>query len=1182
MIDSTPTCDQLPRLGPPTALGGGSMALVERAALADDWCGLAAGSEVVVKHLPPDALGVAELTAALRAEGALGLELRHKDIVRTLALVEDPDAGPHILFEWIPGATLDDVIARGPLPEPLVRDLGAHTAAALAAMHAAGYAHADLKPENLRLDRRGRTRLLDLGLATPLERGANAPGHDPGSLAWMSPERREGGRPTAAADVFALGLVLYAATTGSPPPARPRGSAPPRPSAAAPRLTPFFDELVAATLAWDPAERPTAAELRDAFESGESGTWWQARAWVEPEPRVDAGEAMPEPQGPTLPELSRAPVAFGQVPLVGRDAELRRLAYLAIEAFAGRPAASPLLLYGPEGSGKWQLVHEFATHARRGPEPPLLLAGRMTTMREARPYGTLIGLLRSWLGLGTGQRPGPEHLAVLEGLLPPRGVGTLVGVLDPAHEGRIEGSVSTALIDWILNLAAEEPLIVFLDELQEAGPETLRLVQNLSAAVSKSTRPLRLFLVLGERDDLVEEPSAELRAVAAVSMALGPIDEDAVSELVRRRFDSATPRLALARVLWQRSRGNPGLVEELVAGLEQSGSAERLPDGRLHLVVDPKSMPLPSSLRQSIQERFSRLDPGRRALLAHMATLAGRLDARILRRAFRGLANVDLTSAFADLTRQGWLVAHGDHFRFARPALREAVIAALGDGTARRLHREAATGMAPRPGERASVGGSIRRAWHLREAGLFPELLSALRPTIQVLLHRGQPQRIATLTNWGLEALEEMEAASGELSAEHQDLRVHLLELAAASAGRLGQRARERELLDSLADLGLDADSDPTRATRIYLLHARHARATSSFGLAKGLLKNALDFARRAGRRRLEAEAQVLLALTLADVGDLEGAEEAGEEARSIAEGFASDDPTDLAAAHLALGMVAVLSGRPDRALRQVDRALSLGRRSKKGLPARLKAASHLMRARTWRDLGRPGRARGSATKALEIATYAHERVLEVEAAARLGGLLVDAGKTEEAEARLRDALRLAQEIEDRRGATLARLYLGTLIAEESEGKGAEELARAARDAGELRLYRSQAMALAIEARVHLIRAKLAGGAEGATSPDASKELDEAEQRSAKAHELLERHGAELRDGIVITGTRALVLHHLGRGSQARGLVRNLRRVMRRSSQAIEDTATRRLHRNATTSLLGQVLSAEGPIFPRG
>ena len=1161
--------DRLPALGAGTCLEGGSMAVVERAPLAEPWGGLEAGQDVVVKRLGAGQVADEAAAAALRREGRLGLELAHPDVARTLACVEDPGLGPVLVFEFIPGVTLDELVAAGPVPEPLTRRLGRRVATALAHLHAAGWAHADVKPENLRLDRRGRARLLDLGLVTPLaDRGDPPPDHDPGSLAWLPPERLEGAPPTSAADVYALGRVLFNAVTGVAPPPRAPGSPPPRPSSTAPRVTPFLDELVGAALAWDPADRPTAAELAEALAGGESSAWWQARAWSD----------APRPAG----------VSFGAVPLVGRDTELARLAELAAAAFAGAPGATPLHLLGPEGSGKWQLVHEFATHARRGPRPPLFLAGRMTAMREARPYGTILGLLHAWLGLGSGQRPGPEHLAALAELLPPRGAATLEGVLDPAHEGAIEGSVSTALVDWLLALGAERPLIVLLDELQEAGRETRALLGKLGAALAERREAALPFVVLGERDDLADEPDAARAAVVPVTLTLGPLDGAAVEELVRRRFDSGSPRLALARVLMDRSRGNPGLLEELLIGLEASGAAERRSDGRLHLVVAPDSLPMPGSLRQSIAERFRRLDPGQRALLAHMATLAGRLDSAILRRAFPSLANVDLTSALASLARQGWLEAQGAWFRFARPALREAVLGALAPQVVRRLHREAARGLAPRPGERASVGGAIRRAWHLREADLPRELLATLRPVIRLLLERGQPQRTATLTDWGLAAVDTLEreaaADGGELEPDLRDLRLTLLELAAASAGRMGRRADERAHLDRLAELGLD--SDDSRTARIYLLHARHARGTSSYGLALGTLKNALDFARRAGRPRLEIESLVLLALTEADAGLLDRARAHAEEAHELAAGRPVDDPDDLASTHLALARVAVLSGRPDRALAQVDRALALGRRHRPGLQARLKAASHLMRARTWRDLGRPARARGSAAKALEIAQHAHERVLEVEAMARLGGLLVDAGLTEEAEARLREALRLAAEIEDHRGKTLARLYLGTLIAEEHDGEGADELARAAADAHDLGLWRTEAMALAIEARVHLLRAGVMGRdvrGSGSTValPDAD-ELAAAERCSARALTLLERHGAELRDGIVITGTRAMVLHHADGGDLAQPLVRTLRRTMRAANQAIEDVPTRRMHRQATTALLEQVLSPEGPLFPRG
>lgn len=1130
------------------------MAKVERARLLAPFAGLEAGQEVVLKTLDPSASS--ELKDALIQEGRLGLELRHAALVRTLSVLPDFEGAPAIVFEWIPGESLAELIARGRIPEPLVRRIGVDVGNALAALHAAGWTHNDVKPENLRLDCSGAARLLDLGLATRWENPDIT--HTPGSLTWMAPERRAGQKPTPAADVYALGLVLFQSATGVLP------SLPvPRPSSLAPRLSPFFDELVAGPLARRPNLRPSAAELAERCEAGEGSPWWRAHQAEERGPGTVTGRTE-------------------DWPIFGREKELAVLDRLAQAAFAPQATARPgaLLLRGHEGIGKWELVSEFAARARRRTPPPLFLAIRANRMREARPLGTLLELLRSWLGLSQDRAPRADHIESLARLLPPKGAETLASVLDPAEGTFVPGSVSMALVDWLAALSEESPLCLFLDELQEAGPDTRRVALQL-ADVARDPK-CRMMLVLGERDDLLTPPDKGLEKRAGEFMRLGPISEQALASFVRTRFRTDAPLLRLTRVLMRHSRGNPGLLSELMHTIESSGAARPTKAGKLQLFVQPEHLPLPVSLHASIKARFEGLDRPSRTLLARLAVLGGRLTPEVLQRAFPSLREVDLTSRLAELARLGWLVSYGDHFRFARPAQSEVIRASLDAKTLERLHLEAAEGLAPRPGERASVTTGIRRAWHLREAHRPRALVEAVRPVIRSLVARGQPQRIATLADWGLEALTELDRRPEGLDAGDQDLLLNLLELAADAAGRLGKRERERELLDRLADLDTDPERDPTRTARIYLLHGKYARATAAFGLARGLLKNALEFARKAGRGHLEAEALVQLARVQAEIGDLDHARELSAAALELF----GDDVPGRAATLIAQAQIEILSARPDLALTFIDEALALGRRDQgrgaTGLPVALKAEAHLARARIWRDLGRPARALGSAEKALELAAHAQERVLEVEASARLGGLLVVTGREDLAEAQLRDALLISEEIEDRRGACLARLWLGTLLAERKEGMGAEELALSSEEAGRIGLFRTQAMALAIDARVHLVRARKEFEKRGKPNAASKLALSAAEDLSLRAKALLERHGAEQRDHIVIHGTRAMLLFQTERQEEAKQSVRELRRAMRRANQKISDTMLRHLHRGATTRLLQSVLSPEGPVFPRG
>ena len=1130
------------------------MARVERAVLELDYAGLEAGDGVVLKSIDPNS--PESLRAAFEREGRLGLRVRHPNLVRTLAVMPDFEGAPAIVQRYVAGRTLADLCAEGPLPEPLARRLGAHIAGALAALHAEGFAHNDVKPSNIVVTIAGGDAvLLDLGLATEVHAGIDArSSHDPGSLEWMAPERRAGRPPSPPADVYSLGLVLFHAATGAPLEQVGR-----LPSTLAPRLSPFFDALLGALLDPRANQRLTAAEVAELAAAGEASAWWRERA----------------------ASSSHIATAFAQDPVwpsLGRERELGILRRFAVHAM--RPDTSPgvLSLVGPEGSGKWQLMTHLAAELRRGVVPPLFLAVRATPMREARPHGALLELLRLWLGLPHGSAPTADHVAALRRLLPPKGADTLLFVLGFTDETVIPGSVTQALTDWLAALAEERPLLLFLDELHDAGRDTQRVIAALAARAAERDAGMTLMLVLAERDDLPRPPSPERAELADEVLRLGPIDLDAVKRFVSARFAPSAPRLRVARVLMERSRGNPGLLRELMQTLEASGAVRTGVGGKLELIVAPEELPLPYSLRATIKERFLAMNRRVRTLLARLAVLGGRLTPEVIRRAFPGLRDVDLTSRLTHLERLGWLSAHGDHFRFARPAQPEVIRAALSKATLAHLHEQAAAGLAPRPGEPASITLGIRRAWHLREAGASRSLVETVRPLVSALVTRGQPQRVATLTEWGLEALERLAAEEQEQPGDDAVM-LEFLELAADAAGRVGKRTRERELLDRLADFDLanqPKDNElltATRLARTYYLHGRYARATASFGLARSMLKNAVQLAHDAGRRRLEGEALVQLARVQAEVGELDHARRLAQQALELFDVEAhEDDASGTAAAHVALAQVEILNSRPDLALEHIEEALELGRNTSASFPSALKAEAYLARARVWRDLGRPQRALGSARKALELAEHAQERVIEVEAAARLGGLMVVIGDEDSAEAQLRDALLVAKEIEDRRGASLASLWLGTLLAER-EGTGAgDELQRSIEEAGAIGLYRNQALGLAILARVERLRVQ-----SGADEPAFAR----AEEQSVRAFALLERHGAEQRDGIVIAGTRGMLLFESGRADESRELVRELRRVMRRSNQAIADPVLRRLNRKASTALLESVLSPEGPIFPR-
>jgi serine/threonine protein kinase len=108
----------------------------------------------------------------------------------------------------VDGERLESLLRRiGRLPAEKALDMARQICAGLAAAHDRGVLHRDLKPSNIMVDGRGRTRILDFGLAVPS--GEWTIGEIAGTPAYMAPEQVVGERATERTDVYALGLVLY-------------------------------------------------------------------------------------------------------------------------------------------------------------------------------------------------------------------------------------------------------------------------------------------------------------------------------------------------------------------------------------------------------------------------------------------------------------------------------------------------------------------------------------------------------------------------------------------------------------------------------------------------------------------------------------------------------------------------------------------------------------------------------------------------------------------------------------------------------------------------------------------------------------------------------------------------------------------------------------------------------------
>jgi len=188
-------------------LGKGGMGEVYRA---DD---LKLGQVVALKFLPVDLAGDPSALERFRAEVRTARQVSHPNVCRVYDIGES-DGRQFLTMEYVDGEDLASLLRRiGRLPGGKALDVARQLCAGLAAIHDCGVLHRDLKPANVMLDGHGRVRITDFGVARPA--GEVAPGELAGTLVYMAPELFEGRPYSVQSDLFALGLVLYEACTGT-------------------------------------------------------------------------------------------------------------------------------------------------------------------------------------------------------------------------------------------------------------------------------------------------------------------------------------------------------------------------------------------------------------------------------------------------------------------------------------------------------------------------------------------------------------------------------------------------------------------------------------------------------------------------------------------------------------------------------------------------------------------------------------------------------------------------------------------------------------------------------------------------------------------------------------------------------------------------------------------------------
>src|SRR5581483_3624630 len=294
-------------------------------------------------------------------EGRLAARLQHPHAIAVFDAVVHDDA-PWLVMEYLESRTLGAVLVEEGTMEPRqAAEIGSRAADGLAAAHAAGIVHRDIKPGNILIGTDGIVKITDFGVSRANDDvQLTRTGMIAGPPAFLAPDAARGESPTAASDAFALGSTLYACVEGAPPfgldenayallYAVGRGEVP----------VPTHAGPLTATLMWmlhpDPLRRPSAARARDELAAIAAGRGSAAAASSQQAGNRQDGARQPSWAGTAKSAAAQAGVA-GAVSQMAQSGSVDRSGAGSVDGSGaasgdGSAAAAPAAPPRPAASG---------------------------------------------------------------------------------------------------------------------------------------------------------------------------------------------------------------------------------------------------------------------------------------------------------------------------------------------------------------------------------------------------------------------------------------------------------------------------------------------------------------------------------------------------------------------------------------------------------------------------------------------------------------------------------------------------------------------------------------------------------------------------------------------------------------------------------------------------------------
>ncbi len=723
--------------------------------------------------------------AAFCREAALLARVNHPGVPKVFE-VGTAGRQPYLIQEVVEGQPLSERIEDEPLTEPVLVELAADVAAALAAAHRAGLVHRDVKPSNIIIAPSGRTRVIDFGLAAAgwqVTTDAVV-----GTLDYAAPEQSGMlNRPVdARADLYALGVVLFEAATGTVPfraddvgelLAMHASTPAPDPRGLRPELSTGLAEVIGRLLAKDPDDRfQTAHELYEAV--------WRL-----------------VPDG-TLPAQQVDPAAPA---LVGRDVELEQVVARWRRARSG--GGGMTLISGPAGGGKSSLARAVADIARA--DGAVVLTGKCDA-DAALPLAPLRTAIEAHLR-SVRRLPADAQAAAAKGLRAAAGAGasllrslspTLAALLDAPElstEDRHD-QFADAVAAFLAALARQAGgLLVFIDDVQWLDPASRSVLRRLADDIGEV--PLMLLTTARDDEAGAETVSAlcdEAGAALDLQVPLAPLDEGATARLLGAYLAGSSVGPDLAAELSARGRGNPFTILEYLHALIDAG-ALRPSWGVWQLDVERlRAIELPTDVLDLVLARVDGLGAVSQQVLTVAAALGTTFDADLLGQVTGDSVGGNVTGALTEAADRGLLHRGADGYTFVHDRIREALLGALGGDDLRQLHQRIATVLDGQAGTDSPRVYATAHHYANGDTALAPErVYAACRAAGHRALEENAP---AAAVDFLETAASAARAAGVELDSRFREA----LGVAYWWTGRL-EPAREQ------LECGLAGESDPLR-----------------------------------------------------------------------------------------------------------------------------------------------------------------------------------------------------------------------------------------------------------------------------------------------------------------------------------------------------------------------------------